>query len=178
MPGKHAPSSPWSFYASVARAAVVGTIALGLIVAIVMVTLGSGDRGTAAPEGPPVTTITPTTDVDPSEEPSGSPSVTPSPSPSETGPPGFTAAISVLNATDRSGLAARIRAKLVDEGYRRVTSGNAEPSDRTRLYYRGRSREAADAISRLIPELGEPVPAEADTPKGAVVIILGSDFQG
>lgn len=84
----------------------------------------------------------------------------------------------MLNATDRNGLAARIRAKLVDEGYLRVTSGNAEETERTAIYYRAGSLEAAQAIVRLVPELGDPVPAEEDTPKGAIVLILGSDFRG
>jgi hypothetical protein len=179
VPGKHAPSSSWSFYASLARAAVVGTIGLGLIIAIVMVTLGSnGSRPSAEPPEPIPSTLTPT----PSPSPTGSDIVvdtpSPSPSPTLTGPPGFRSSISVLNGTDRNGLAARIRAKLVDEGYLRVTSGNTEPTRRTVIYYRDGAREAADAIVELVPELGDPVPAEEDTPKGAVVIVLGSDFQG
>lgn len=180
MSGKHAPSSGWSFYASLTRAVVVGAIALGLIVAIVMVTLGSDAGKSAKPPEPPVSTITPTStgSVIPTDEPTVE-SPSPEPSPSETGPTGFKLSVSVLNGTDRSGLAARIRAKLVDEGYRRATSGNTGSVVSTKIYYRGdASRDAAEAIVKLIPELGEPIQAEADTPKGSVVIILGSDFQG
>lgn len=180
MSGKHAPSSGWSFYASLTRAVVVGAVALGLVIAIVMVTLGSKETESAQPQTPG--SATPTLTASPSVSPSPTSSVsdepTPSPSPTETGPPGFNLSISVLNSTTRNGLAARIRAKLVDEGYRRVTSGNTPPEQRTRIYYRPGAEEAADAIVKLIPELGEPVEASADTPKGAVVIILAKDFQG
>lgn len=178
MPGKHAPKSSASFIVSLARAGVIGAVALALIVVIVAVTLGSNDT-TATPDADRATPTVGAT-VTPSAEPTddtGLPheeTATPTPS----GPPGARTTISVLNGTDRSGLAARIRAKITDAGYLKVTSGNAETTKRTVVYYRPGSQAVAEDLMTLIPELRTLEPAGTDTPKGAVVIVLGSDFDG
>lgn len=180
VPGKHAPKSPGSFYASLARAGVIGAVALGLIVVIVAVTLGSNDTtatpGADRPSTPVDATGTPTASVEPTDGTSLPPEETTSPTP--TGPPGARTVISVLNGTDRNGLAARIRAKILDAGYVKVTSANGKTTKRTIVYYRPGSQAVAEDLITLIPELRRAEPADEDTPKGAVVIVLGSDFDG
>ena len=176
MPGKHAPESPASFYASVTRAGAFALGVLGLVIVIVLVAVNSGEEpqqaaGTTTPT-PTLTRSstapTPTTTTTTEQTPEPDPMVKRSALDDE-----------VLNGTLTTGLAASVAEKMEDEGYRDIAVGNAPPADRTTIYYRPKFKREAERLLADLPELKRVRPMTSTTPgDSAIVVVLGADYEG
>lgn len=179
MPGKHAPASPRSFYLSVARAVTGALGVLALVVLIAMAAVRSGDDQPAAARQTqePTTTATPT-ERRTSSRPTATATATATAS--ETARPLRSRArvsVLVLNGTNRAGLAARTRDKLLAAGYDDVEIGDTTDRARSIIYYRGAFRPEAARLRRDIDV--EPVrEAPGDlTGDARLTLIIGNDFQ-
>ena len=91
-----------------------------------------------------------------------------------------TVAVSVLNATTRSGLAATTATRLKSLGYATVTTGNTSTQNGpTAIYYREAAKLAADQLARdmqvhtVTPIAGTPI-AQTAPSTAQLVVVLGA----
>ena len=85
----------------------------------------------------------------------------------------------VLNATDRSGIAADLGAVLKDAGYNVLSTQNA-PTTRadTVVYYRADSQPEAKRLANKYTPNAKVLPAPAGVPANVrVEVVLGADYQ-
>jgi hypothetical protein len=118
------------------------------------------------------TTQQPDTDV-------GDPSVEPDrPEPARINPGDVT--VTVLNATNTTGLAVRVLSQLENEGFQKGNTGNAAERQRAEsvvMYKQGNNDEARAVARRLDISSIEPIDDQASQLAGAanVVVVLGAD---
>lgn len=84
--------------------------------------------------------------------------------------------ITVLNGTDRDGLAAYVAEDLHADGYPQATTGNTAASDRTVVTYPEEERTAAERVDQALDNEGAELEASSTLESGQVEIVLGNDF--
>ena len=187
MPGKHAPKSSRSFLSSLARAIAGALAAVGLVVLIVLIAITSrgDDPGSLAGSPSPRSSLTRSPSPSATQSSTQSSTLGPSPSPSDTvseAPeppiPKDKLRVEVLNGNGREGAAGEVADRLLDAGYTRVTTGNANIVPRTTIYYRGALRREAQRLLREFPELKRIREATSSTPGSArLTVVLGTDHE-
>jgi hypothetical protein len=175
MPGKHAPSSPWSFYLSLARAAG-GVIAVVLLV-VVLAVVAFGGRGPSKDQKRLVASLTPSPTAAPTLLASESP--TASPTPEIRAPRDVN--VKVLNGNGRTGLASRVGAQMTAAGWNVVSTTNAgRPQKISTIYYQPGFDKEALALQHRYPSFTQVKPA-SDAPSEVkvdqnLVAVLGADW--
>ena len=118
----------------------------------------------------PTTKATPT-----AATPSTTPRTTPTPTPTSTGVD-RTAAVSVLNATKRSGLARRAASALRAEGWSVTTGNERGQGPPTTVFYADSDQQAtAQAIA---DDLGGSPGVEVSSEYRTITVVLGDDYAG
>lgn len=84
--------------------------------------------------------------------------------------------ITVLNSTDRDGLAAYVAEGLHADGYPQATTGNTAASDRTVVAYPEQERTAAEQVEQALDNEGTELEVSSTLESGQVKIVLGTDF--
>jgi hypothetical protein len=161
----------------VGAAAVVGVRALGQG--------GSPSAGGTSPGIPPAAPVTtarspsPTPAESPSGVPSESASSTTGSSAGQTAEVDRSAAITVLNATNRAGLATGVAATLRSAGWSVVSTGNyRQDAPPTTVYYSGSAlRATARAVSDDLPGAQQVVRSTRFGDQ-AVTVVIGADYSG
>lgn len=176
--GKHVPESPASFYASLGRH-IAGGVAVVAVVALVISLATRDDDGSAVGVG----TNSPTPTATETLEPSASPSATEVPStpstPERTPRPREEITITVLNGEGTSGLASSTSDKLVAAGYTVNNVDDAEPRNKTVIYFQPGAKPEALLLLEDFPELLRAKPAKGDeVDDGSLLtVILGADYE-
>lgn len=175
-PGKHAPSSPSSFYASLGRHAA-GAVAVVAVVALVIAMATRDDTGGAI-GGP---TVSPTGSSSIVESPSGSPVSSPTATETQRAPrERGKITVTVLNASGRAGLASATSERIVQAGFVVRTVDNAEPREKTVIFFRSGFRPEAELLFEDFPDLlrvktgGKNPEVDAET---MITVILGEDYR-
>lgn len=172
--GKHVPSTSASFYASLGRH-LAGGIAIVAVVALV-IALATRDDDVEAGSTP---TTTPTATTTPTEtaEPTTEPSETQQPPREPRSRDEIT--ITVLNGNGRSGLASTTSQKFVAAGYTVGTIGDAEPRDKTVIFYKKGAKPEAELLLEDFPDLIRIKPASGSEVDPAVLltVVLGADYE-
>jgi hypothetical protein len=162
----------------VAAAAVVGVRALGQGG---FPSAGGTSPGTPAAAASATTARSPS--PTPAESPSGVPSESASPGTSstaeQTAEVDRSAAITVLNATRRAGLATGVAATLRSAGWSVVSTGNyRQDAPPTTVYYSGSAlRATARAVSQDLPG-AQQVVRSTRFGDPAVTVVIGADYSG
>lgn len=178
MPGKHEPPRKGSFYLSLATSTlrallVVGAVAAGVVI-LTRAFPGSGDGGVQAPRTAPPVVASPTATPTPTETPTPRATVTPQVE---------GVVVAVLNGTTETGLAAATAERLKGEGYVIKEVGNAESTDRTTIFFRGRDQGRAnaqylrDTFFTEVDALVKRLPKGIEVSRGVqLTIVLGLDW--
>lgn len=171
--GKHVPSSSSSFYASLGRH-IAGGVAIVAVVALVIALATRDDEPIGTP---PTSSPTASGTQTPTQEPSEQPSETPTP-PREPRPR-EEITITVLNGKGTSGLASSTSQKFVAAGYTVNEIGDAEPRDKTVIFYRKGAKPEAQLLLEDFPELIRIKPAAGSEIDDSVLltVILGEDYE-
>lgn len=174
--GKHAPSSPSSFYTSLGRHAAAA-VAVVAVVALV-IAMATRDDEEATLGGQP--SVSPTVSVSPTA--TSSASTSSSASPAETREPleRSEVIVTVLNGTTRAGLASQTSERIVQAGFRVLTVDNAEPRPKTVIFYRKDFEPEARLLYEDFPDLLRIKPAAGNDevdPEAMLTVILGSDYR-
>lgn len=160
--GKHAPASSKSFYLSLARAGAILAVVIGVTVGIAIVATGGGKKPLAHPRT----------------------SATATPSPTPSAPAIAPIQVTVLNGTDRQGLASVVAARLTAAGWTvRGLPGNAPAARKTTIYVRDGASADAERLRRTqFPFMAEEsivIAAPADPgakENAALTVVIGSDY--
>ena len=158
-------------------------LALVVVAAVVVGLRAASQRGTADGGGPAVAVSSATSSPRASASVSATPSAIPSSAgPSASSPPvavDRSAAVTVLNATRRAGLATRAAATLRSAGWSVASTGNSEePPLQTTVYYSdAQLRETARAVSSDLPGV-QRVERSSRFGDGVVTVVLASDYAG
>jgi LytR cell envelope-related transcriptional attenuator len=176
LAGRHEPSSPGSFYLSVATAALRAALVLAaVILGVFVLSKAFPTGGQAAPVVPeePVTTPSPTTP--PATEDQGGGGGGGGGAQEQHDPSDIR--IQILNGTDVSGLAADTEVMLEEEGYRVPTVADAanKPVERTTIAFKRAFRADAEALrDRFFPDAQlETAAPDADAD---ITVTLGVDY--
>lgn len=175
MPGKHAPASSKSFFLSLG-AAVGGMLgALALVLALVLVALNAGGDN-KRPVGSPAVSGSPTPTRTTSPSPTATATTTASPA--QTLLPPSRVSLSVLNGTQRTGLAARFKSDAQKAGYPVTRTGNApKPFAKSTIYYRPGAEEEALAFQKRFNQFTVIAALPAGYPSDVLLtVVLGADF--
>lgn len=172
--GKHAPASPSSFYASLARHAAAA-VAVVVVVAMVIAMATREDDGTPV-AGP---TTSPSASVDPSVSPSATAEPTEEPTTREPRAR-QKITITVLNGAGRSGLASQTQERIVQAGFTVPEVDNAQPRAKTVIFYRKGFEPEAQLLLDDFPDLLRIKPAGKNTEVSGetmLTVILGDDYR-
>jgi hypothetical protein len=175
--GKHAPSSPASFYASLGRHAA-GGVAVVAVVALVIGLATRDDDGAGVAVTSPTASVSPSVEVSPSA--SASPTATETETPEREPRAREEITITVLNGNGTSGLAGDTSQRLVAAGFTVNDVGDAELRDNTAIFYAKGAKIEAELLLEEFPELLRIKPAEKSTEFDAaslLTVILGEDYE-
>lgn len=127
--------------------------------------------GSSAPADPGATD-----DAAATEAPEATPTPTPVTDPTQVDPSVTT--VTVLNATDTAGLAARAAGTLEDQGWTVGSQGNASDGAPTSIVYYGAAEDEGVALG-LAQALGISTTQQTDAfPGASVTVVLGDDYEG
>lgn len=174
-PGKHAPASPASFYASLGRH-IFGAVAVLAVVALVIVLATTDDDGAGLAGSTPTAQLS----ASPSVTPSGEPSESVSPAPARTARPRAEITVVVLNGTRRAGLASQAKERLVAAGYTVIRVGNTSaPVAKTVIFHRPGTIPEATVLLDDFPDLikFEKAAGPDAGSDGLLTVILGDDYR-
>jgi hypothetical protein len=178
VPGKHAPSSPVSFIASLTRSAAFALAILGLIVLIAVVAVNSRDQDPQASGSPTPTASATATSTGGTPAPDATATVSGSPSPSVL--PRSKVTVVVLNGNRTAGLAGRVSEQLEEDGYKTGEPGNAETEAKTIIYFKPGRKAEAEILRRRHFEwmsTDQLKRATEGLPDAMLVVVLGTDHQ-
>jgi hypothetical protein len=171
MPGKHAPSSPVSFYFSLARAA--GGVVGAIVLVVVLTVVAFGGRSDRTPKAPVATGTAPARTPSPSPVPT--PSVVPSPTPGIRTPSQTT--LAVLNGSGRTGLARRTANQAEAAGYEVKKVDNAQSTKISTIYYQPAFEAEARALQKRFPGFTQVKPATSSVPSDVMLtMVIGADY--
>lgn len=177
--GKHAPSSPSSFYASLGRH-IAGGVAVVAVVALVIGLATRDDDGAAVGLG----STTPSPSVSATTSPDASPSAVDTTPPASEEPPREPRpreeiTVTVLNGNGTAGLASQTGEKLVAAGYTVNEIDDAERRPKTVIYFSKGAKPEALLLLEDFPELLRVKPASGDEVDASslLTVILGEDYE-
>ena len=179
MPGKHAPKSPVTFYVSLARAGAGVVGALGLVTVLALVAFG-GRGNTKLPSAGSTPSAgakhTPTASATPS--PTSTPTVPTVGTPTASVRPNGVVTVSVLNGSQKSGLATKTANQVKAAGWKVARVGNYAPgAKKSVIYYQPGYEQEALALQAKFTSVTDIKPAISGIAGDVdLTMILGADY--
>jgi len=178
--GKHVPSAPTSFYASLGRH-IAGGVAVVGVVALVIALATRDDDGAAVGVNSPTPTVTSTaTGTEPVPTTSSTPTeaVTPT-QPAREARPREEITVAVFNGNGTPGLASQTSDRILQRGYTADDIGDAAPRNKTVIFYAKGAKPEALLLLEDFPDLLRVKPASGDEidDTALLTVILGDDYR-